>query len=100
MRPGLQLVDCDRLFTSDGISQLCWRLGARPGSLADATSAFIDSALVIAALAEIEAAEAITKPEMIATNAVFIMFIVAPPDLSCWARLFGVVKTHRVISSP
>jgi hypothetical protein len=33
-----------------------------------------------------EVAETITKPEMMAAEAVFIMFIVAPPDLSCWTR--------------
>jgi hypothetical protein len=86
MLPGLQLVDWERLFAAEGISQLCSAFGAGPGSLADTTSAFIDPEPLIAARAESEAAETITKPEMIATEAVFTMLIVAPPDPSCWTR--------------
>jgi hypothetical protein len=83
MRPGLQFVDWGRVFAAEGISQLCSRFGAGLGSLADATSTFMDPEPVIAARAEIEAAETITKPEMMATEAVFIMFIVAPCDPLC-----------------
>jgi hypothetical protein len=89
MRPGLQLVDWDRLFAAEGISQLSSPFGAGPTLPVDTTSAFIDPEPVIAARAESEAAETITKPEMMATEAVFIMLTVAPPDPSCCARLCG-----------
>ncbi|MBV8361745.1 MAG: hypothetical protein JO189_27975, partial [Deltaproteobacteria bacterium] len=79
----MQLVDWGRLFAAEGISQLCSAFGAGSGSPANATSAFMDPEPVIAARAEIEAAETITKPEVMATEAVLKIFIVASPDPSC-----------------
>jgi hypothetical protein len=87
MRPGLQLADWCRVFAAEGCSQLCSTFGDGVRLLADTTSALTDPEPVIAARAEIEAAEAITKPEMIATEAVFIIFIVAPTDPSCWGQI-------------
>jgi hypothetical protein len=60
----------------------------------------MDPEPVIAACAESEAVETITRPQMIATEAVFIIFIAAPPDPSCsGSDLLVRVKTHRVIDS-
>src|SRR5690349_9854692 len=91
MRPGLQVIDSCRWFSADGMSQLCSTFAAGLGSAADAISALTDPEPVIAARAEIEAADTITKPEMMATEAVFTIFISLPPDPCGWARLLSAV---------
>ena len=101
MRPGLQVVGWGRLFAAEGCSQLCSTFRVGPGSLADTTSALMAPDPVIAPCAESEAAETMARPQMIATEAVFIIFIAAPPDPSCsGSDLLVRVKTHRVINSP
>jgi len=93
----LQVVDCGRLFAGDGMSQFCSTFGAGPRSLAVRTSAFTDPEPIIAARVELEAAETITKPETMATEAVlrssslFLLTRVVGPD---YLVLF---KTHQFI---
>jgi hypothetical protein len=96
MCPGLQVIDSWRWFAADGMSQLCSTFAAGLGSAADATSALTDPEPVIAACAEIDAADTITKPEMMATEAVLKIFIFLPPNPCGWAALLSAVQDAPV----
>ena len=81
MRPGLQLIDWGRGFATEGLQPAMFGIRSRAQIPDRHNLAFIDREPVVAVRAKIEAAETVTEPEMVANEAVFIMFIASRPVL-------------------